>query len=70
MRFWSGPRGQTGGVQALSRAAGVTAESAYRFVRSLQANGFAKLDRGAFELLETGRLLNLWLGVDASKPLL
>lgn len=70
MRFWGGPRGQFGGVQALSRAAGVTAESAYRFVRSLQANGFAKLDRGAFELVETGRLLMLWLGVDASKPLL
>ncbi len=69
-RFWGGPRDRFGGVLALSRAAGVTPESAYRFVRSLQANGFATMNRGGFELLEPARLLQLWLSVDASKPLL
>ncbi len=68
-RFWGGPRGTFGGVLALSRAAGVTPESAYRFARSLQAHGLARLDRGAFELLDTERLLHLWLSADTAMPL-
>lgn len=69
-RFWAGPRDPIAGVLALSRAAGVTAESAYRFARSLQAHGLARLERGTFQLLDTQRLMNLWLSADTHKPLL
>ncbi len=69
-RFWAGPRDPIAGVLALSRAAGVTPESAYRFARSLQAHGLARLERGTFQLLDTQRLMNLWLSVDTNKPLL
>jgi hypothetical protein len=68
--FWGGPRELIGGVPLLSRIAGVTPESAYRFVKTLNANGFARVGRGSFQLVRCAALVEKWLAQDAARPLL
>ncbi|MFZ4580678.1 MAG: hypothetical protein ACOYOB_20015, partial [Myxococcota bacterium] len=67
--LWGGPRVEVRGVLQLSRTAGVTPESTYRFVRALRAQGFAEVERGAFRLVRRAVLVGHWLAHDAAQPL-
>ncbi len=67
--LWGGPRDKIGGVPQLSRVAGLTPESAYRFVKALDAQGFAHVERGSFQLVRRAVLVEQWLAQDAARSL-
>ncbi len=67
-RLWSGPKEQIGSAADLQRAASVSLDKVYKFLRLMERKDFLRKTPAGFKLVRRQELIELWFAQEKLRP--